>query len=782
MVAVSALPAAASAGIVINEVMQSNVYCIMDDINEFPDSWVELYNSGDADVDVKGYSIGTKEKVKKCYKLPSAVVPAGGYLLIYCDKADDGLHTDFRVDSGSGDIYLFDPDGNQADYLSLKKQPAPDVAYGRTADGGDEWGYELTPTPGAANAGGTSKTILGEVGFSVPGGVWKDSRTLEVELSLPDNAPEGARIIFTTDGSEPVLSKAKEYTSPVKLTEGTVIRAKAVADGCISQPSNAQSYIFMGRDVTLPVVSMAVNHEYLYDTYIGIFADGLGGKDHENYRYDWRRPVNVEIYYDGGEDQVVNQLCETRVQGGYTRSNKLKSMTVYANKRFGTKRFDYELWPKDKPGVTDNKSFIMRNGGNDFGWCYMRDVIMQRVIGRHTKAVDWQGAQPAILCINGKYHGLLNIRERSSEDNIAANYDGLEDIDMFENWWELKSGEWDKRNELEEFIKTTHSFDQWKEVIDIESFSALMALNAWIYNTDFPHNNTVMWRRNDGVDGRWRWLVKDCDFGLGIWNTNENVAKSYYEFLNTNTWDEQTGYNLYRQLMKCPEFKDYFINLSVVYYGDFLNKRVFGEIIDEVMDECHDELLISHRKWGEFWSNLDVNFDHMIRWIGQRHNNMPGLMKKEFNLGTPVSVSINNQLSQDELDQLTVTYNDIPLSTGTFYGRDFVGRTVTLSGEGIKGWIVKLGNNETTVYEQPELTLTIHSASYTINAIPGEAGIADVETEKTFQVVDNDVVASGGAEVYDISGRKIGEGTVVRLSARGIYIVRTAAGTSKIEY
>ena len=31
--------------LIINEIMQSNVDCITDDLNEFPDSWVELYNS-----------------------------------------------------------------------------------------------------------------------------------------------------------------------------------------------------------------------------------------------------------------------------------------------------------------------------------------------------------------------------------------------------------------------------------------------------------------------------------------------------------------------------------------------------------------------------------------------------------------------------------------------------------------------------------------------------------------------------------------------------------------
>ena len=37
----------------INELMQSNVETIMDDIHEFPDSWVELYNPSDQTVNLK---------------------------------------------------------------------------------------------------------------------------------------------------------------------------------------------------------------------------------------------------------------------------------------------------------------------------------------------------------------------------------------------------------------------------------------------------------------------------------------------------------------------------------------------------------------------------------------------------------------------------------------------------------------------------------------------------------------------------------------------------------
>lgn len=48
--------------LIINEFMQSNIDGIMDDLNDFPDSWVELYNSGNTAVNLKDYKIGTKKK------------------------------------------------------------------------------------------------------------------------------------------------------------------------------------------------------------------------------------------------------------------------------------------------------------------------------------------------------------------------------------------------------------------------------------------------------------------------------------------------------------------------------------------------------------------------------------------------------------------------------------------------------------------------------------------------------------------------------------------------
>ena len=99
---------AAQAQLVINELMQSNVDCIMDDLKDFPDSWVELYNSGDDAVSLKDYKLGRTENSDEAWQLPDEMVPPKMWALVYCDKVGSGLHTSFRLDSGKGGaLYLF---------------------------------------------------------------------------------------------------------------------------------------------------------------------------------------------------------------------------------------------------------------------------------------------------------------------------------------------------------------------------------------------------------------------------------------------------------------------------------------------------------------------------------------------------------------------------------------------------------------------------------------------------------------------------------------------------
>ena len=219
--------ASAHAELVINELMQSNIDCIMDDLKEFPDSWVELYNAGTESVNLSDYALSVSSKEKKAYKLPSRTVAPGQYVVVYCDKEEKDLHASFRLESGKdGELYLWKNGTVIEQYTGMKKMPAPNVSYGRETDGSDTWGYQLTPTPGKTNCGRITKEVLGDPVFSKAGHVAKT--TFALELSLPEDATAGTQIRYTLDGSEPT-PESTLYTGPFDPAGAKQVRARLFA-------------------------------------------------------------------------------------------------------------------------------------------------------------------------------------------------------------------------------------------------------------------------------------------------------------------------------------------------------------------------------------------------------------------------------------------------------------------------------------------------------------------------------------------------------------------------
>ena len=767
------------APLVINELMQSNIDCIMDDLNDFPDSWVELYNTSDQPVELSDYKIGTKDKVKKANALPSQQIAPKGYVVIYCDKAREeeqvNLHTDFRLESGKdGAIYLFKGDEIVDQVTEMKKQPAPNIAYGRETDGAGTWGYQLTPTPGKANSGDIcdNKQILGTPVFSEAGRVVAGSLNLEVALSLPEDSPEGTEIRYTTNSTEPTASSTL-YQNPIKITKSTVVMAKLFCKGWLSPRATAQSYISHGREVTLPIISICIADKYLNDSKIGIYANNNGNDK----KVDWRRPINIEFFFGEGENSVINQLCETRVAGGATRGEALKTLAIYANKRFGEKRFDYEFFPEDKPGLTDYKSLMLRNAGNDFGGLYMRDAIIQRNAAHHLD-LDWQGYRPAVVYFNGQYKGMLNIRERSNEDNIYTNYDGLEDLDMFENWWELKEGTWDNYNKFKEFYaEHGHTTAEYEEWMDVEEFMNLMIVNLYHTNLDFPGNNIVMWRPiADG--GRWRWVMKDTDFGLGLYGRDVNYK--IFEWLHNPDYDNDNNWGansyeatrLFRRLMEDETFKRQFVDRCLIYTGDFLNEQGIRETWDPMLELAKKEIVKHkdlYKPWWAWWgwnaeSSLNDEVTSARNWLSKRTNVFIQQLASYYSLGTPFKMTMNK--GSEKASEGSYIINGVKLSNGTFDGKFLPGRQLTIepdetSDVNVTGWTVFVDGKQTD-YAGAKLELTTPTCtSMVITALlDGAVGIKEIKSTP----VDSNV--------YDLNGRKVRTGsTSPEGLPSGIYII-----------
>jgi hypothetical protein len=668
---------------------------------------------------LRGWRIGDSDDFNAAWKLTgNPTIAAKSYFLVYCDKEDYGLHADFRLDSGKASLYLFDNSGTLIDNVNYKKQPAPNIAYGRMGDGGEEWAYYITATPGTQNSGITisdKTTVLPEPIFSRTGFVsvqGEDAFTLTV--SIPEGTPDDVRLCITTDSSEPTRANAVTGTSWSKdISTTTIVRAKLLSDKALPIRSTTQSYIFHPESTKLPVFSLVGDSVYFYSEDEGILMgewdDNDASKQDPNWNYNWRRPINVEYYQGEAHQLLFNQVGETRIQGAYSRRNAQKSLAVYANKRFGTKQFYGQLW-HEKPHVTEVKSFILRNGGNCFDSSRINDQVGQSAIGRYRPNMDWQAYEPAIYYLNGKYMGLADLRERANEDNVEANL-GYKDIDMIENWWKLDEGSFDQLDSFVDFYNQPDvTFEQLKEKLDVDNFLDMFVIKSFAMVTDLLSNNIVLWRPRQ-EDGKWRFILKDVD-QMGLKGMFDKIGTDMCTFIEERISIYQNSHpTLARQLRLfqlfysvLPEAKNLYIDRMAIYLGDFLRTEKGQNLIDEYVEAIEPEYLrhlqayyddvpdtTAYRYSGEWrWKGCLRYFRDT--WWDKRRSNVFEILRNRFELGRIITLDM-------ERNDVPVSFNDIDLVFDEFRGRWYVGRQMRLVTDQEHAWRITTTDtsNETTV-------------------------------------------------------------------------------------
>lgn len=520
-----------SATVKINEIMPCNISAYMDgNTFDFP-SWVEFYNDGDP-IDLKG---GTVTAYKESGKVDwtgefaeSHKIPTGySILAFYGDNEVKSTSSSMlgsfpkKLEYKAGKLEFKFVDGT---VVSLKfPLQLPNVSYG---DGG-----YMEPTPGKKNSEAFDSRVPTPKFVTKPG-FYFGAEKKEIAITCDD--PD-AVIYYTTDGSTP-SEESKKYEEPFEIHTNHPIRAKAYVDGKLASDVLTGTFIMESpysescQGTDLPVVSIITDDEFLNDDQIGICVMGKNGVPgasscvwaKANYNRDWLRPAVFEYFEDG--DLKCSQKVEIGVTGGCSRidSYKTKSLKVKATKKMGNNRFNYTKFFKDKT-FSELKSLHVRNGGNAYGSLRCRDGFMQS-IGKGM-GIDYQGYQPIAYYLNGKYKGLMDLRERTSEEYVYHNY-GLEDdeIDMIYIKTESISAEvgtMDAYNEMISYAENHYSepdfYDQMCTRMDMDEYIKYQILEQFVVNTDWPGNNTKLWRKKKG--GKFRWIVYDTDFGYGMYDS-----------------------------------------------------------------------------------------------------------------------------------------------------------------------------------------------------------------------------------------------------------------------
>jgi hypothetical protein len=219
--------AAASAELVINEVLANNVSAVERE-GTYPDL-VELRNRGSEAIDLAGMSLSDDPYQPTKFVFPAGTTIAPGeYLVLAADDGDaaSALHLGFKLDAQGDGVYLYDAAGEMIDSVEFGSQ-LPDLSIGRV--GADNHWSLTTPTFGRAN----TPQPLGEPG-AIRINEWLASEKVLfesdfIELYNPDPLPVDVGEFYLTD--TPSVDPGRHRLRPLSFIGGEGYLVLAADDG-----------------------------------------------------------------------------------------------------------------------------------------------------------------------------------------------------------------------------------------------------------------------------------------------------------------------------------------------------------------------------------------------------------------------------------------------------------------------------------------------------------------------------------------------------------------------
>lgn len=476
---------AAGGHVVINEVCSSNFSVISDENGEYSD-YVELYNPADEEISLAGYYLSDDIKDPRKCDLNGIVIPAKGYVLIWLDgSGSDAYHASFRLSRDGDVVFLSDSFSRILDTVAVPALTYNTV-YARVGDNGKEWA-KMTPT---AFYGNSDAQILRSVDLPEPV-FTMESGFYETSFELTITAPQGTKIFYTLDGSDPTpdsfvyeeplligdvssqenvyaartdLAPSSKYTPPFKVDKATVVRAIAYDPKADTVSDIVTKSYFVGFAQKpdydgFPILSLVTDPDKLFDREYGIYTNGVVMEEYVEkgglvdgellsqvnseggglyFRYmasnaynrgkEWERESTI-AYFDSGHEYCFTQDVGIRISGQSTRGAAQKSLNLFGREIYDeTAVFPYQFFD----GMTYS-TIKLRNGGSENAASKIMDAFLQSLFG--DRAVSTQGSMPCIVFLNGEYWGIYNIRERYKEEYLENHFGVSQD-----NIWMIDSG------------------------------------------------------------------------------------------------------------------------------------------------------------------------------------------------------------------------------------------------------------------------------------------------------------------------------------------------------
>ncbi|MBO5564513.1 MAG: CotH kinase family protein, partial [Lachnospiraceae bacterium] len=626
-----------------------------------------------------------------------------------------------------------------------------DTAYSRTEKG---W-TRSTCTPGETNENMTvlPAQTLKEPTFSAPGGFYDEAFSLtltagggeRIYYTLDGSVPTEDSLLYTgpitvEDPSEKenVYAKIREVTTdfayavPTKLVDkALVVRAitQDVVTGAVSAPATETYFIGYGnrKDYeNTPVVSLVTDPDNLFGLEKGIYVLGKGYEEYKkNGGFDNLPENEVPQYYVDENGNSINryesfafwqrgreaerpgtitlfdekhllsfqQDIGIRIAGGGSRFLRQKSFNVYARKVYDNQNSDFK---KNPFGIHPISKLRLKNTDDDiiFRDHFLRDCVKER----NLEVADGTGVA---LFLDGEYWGLYYMMELYDKEYFFNNF-GINESDLrLVEDMEVKYGGEETLTEWSSYIDQIAYMDMAdpiqyafvERVIDLDNLIDFYCIALYCANEDFRLTHNCMTWREEGENGKWRFLLYDLD------TTAREAESNTFEFFHSlNDKSYLPGY-----LYANSDFKEKFcVSMMDIANTCFSYEKVHLQL-SKWADKYENQSILRKRRFED--ENATASYyreaiEKMDTFFRDRRPFIERYMKEDMALaGEAVTSRIEND--DPEGGEITINTAKLP-ATETWEGRYFSDYPVTLTAvpkEGYRfmGWTGDVQSEEAQI-------------------------------------------------------------------------------------
>ncbi len=571
-------------------------------------------------------------------------------------------------------------------------------------------------------------------------------------VELVVNVPSKGTVYYTTDGSVPAPDnpKAQIYREPFVMEvkeEATAYSYQFLClyeDGSQSQV-HRRDYIIDSRGkerfTTKYIVSVTGDEDALFGYEEGIFVRGRQFDDYmeahpdvdilntvipANYFSDEEQAVHAAFFLPDGT-QIADRNCGLRIYGNITRAKNQKSFRLVARTQYDDlNEFLYPFMPKlvSQEGgepIDAYQRLSFHNSGNDNGYAFIRTALVGE-LARQAGFPDVLAAESATVFVNGRYQGVYWLQNTFDDRYFNEKYgDYLGEFAVCEGALNHMEQEYVSTEQEQQAVQEYNAFCEWVETadlsreenwqrvqstIDVTNFAQYMAIEYYVGNIDWPHNNVKIYRymaapgeeyaENSVYDGKYRYLLYDTDYGLGLkfqgWFGNSAEDQRLKELCEANQYSTVFG-----QLLEREEFRTLFINevlcLMNTSFASINAEAAMVELnasrYEELRHMMEETDLLKNSLWepdSNGIANVDEEMARILTFTDNRPATVATELQEQWGCGDLVVMEADLSLYQGlQINGAKVTANT---EAGTFVGTYFTNIPLTLSWENVPGVVV----------------------------------------------------------------------------------------------